>query len=146
MTGMIAIAFVQSAAFCGLLNAGVQHAGEKALVKALVEVADRPQLVPDPAFLHALLKFLQDVEGEIIFRHGLISGFGGQHATLDGKMNPFQPLRVEESSRVSQDHPAVAGDRRYAPPASIGEGLGAIADHFTSLKELRDKGVLLECL
>src|ERR1039458_4851285 len=99
MAGMIAVARAQPAASRGLLNAGIQQSRQKTLVEALVEVADRPQLILDPAFLHPLVEFLQNFEGEIIFCHGLIGSFRSQHAALDGQMNSDR-----KSTRLNSSH------------------------------------------
>src|SRR5450755_4185119 len=112
MPSMIAVMRAHSATTGHLLDAGVHHARQKAPVEALVEVADWPQLLFDPALVYALLKFLQHVERVVIFRHRLKGSFGCQHAALDGEMNPFQSLRVQETSGVAQNHPTIARDRR----------------------------------
>jgi hypothetical protein len=52
-----------------------------------MEIADRPKLVLDPAGFYPLLEFRQNVEGEVVFRHGLIRSLACQHSALDGQMD-----------------------------------------------------------
>src|SRR5664279_4389752 len=146
MPSVIAVVRTQSTAPRSLLNAGVQHPRQKTLVEALVEIADWPQLLFDPAFVHALLEFLEDVERVVILRHRLKGSFGGQHAALDSEMNPLQPLRIQEAGGVAQNHPTIARNRRDAPPASVRERLRAITDHLAAFKKFRNERMLLEFL
>src|SRR5271169_3372676 len=61
-------------------------------------------------------------------------------------MNSLKTLRIQEACRVAQHHPAIAGQRRNAPPAAVRQRLGAVADHLSAFEQLGDKRVFLELL
>src|SRR5215470_8169993 len=61
-------------------------------------------------------------------------------------MDSLQPGCVEESSGVTDDHPAISRNWRYRPPAVIGHGLGAVPDHLSAFEQSTDKRMLLEFL
>src|SRR5579864_1993486 len=61
-------------------------------------------------------------------------------------MDSFQTLRIQESGGVADDHPAIASKRRNRPPAAIWQRFRAIAHHFATLEQLRNKWMSLEFL
>src|SRR5579863_5703840 len=111
-----------------------------------MEVAYGPQLFLDPAVLDARLECLQHGQGEITLRHCIESGFSGEHAALDRKVDALQALRIQETRGVAENHPAIARKRWYGPPAAVGQRLGAVAHHLSTFQQLGDKRVLLEFL
>src|ERR1700680_2499693 len=113
------------------------------MLESLMEVADLPKLVFDPAGFDSLLESAQRGGRRIIFQQRLESSFCCEHAALNRQMNSLQPLRIEEAGGVAEDHPAVACDRRNRPPAAIGQRLRAVANHLGAFKQLRNEWVLL---
>src|SRR5581483_7988876 len=73
-------------------------------------------------------------------------GLRRQHSALNRKMDSLEALRVEESSGIAKDHPAIAGNRRNRIPAPVRQRLRAIADHLAAFKQFGDEGMLLENL
>src|SRR6266436_6490463 len=61
-------------------------------------------------------------------------------------MNPLQARGIQEAGGVSDDHPAIAAERRQRPPSSIGKRLGAVADHLAASEQLANKRMLFEGL
>ena len=143
-SGWIAVA--QAASAGELLQPGVDHSAPESMLEALMEVADLPEFVLDPARFHSLLKITERGGREIIFLQRLERGFGGQHAALDGQMNALQPLRIQEAGGVAEDHPAIAGHRRNRPPAAVGQRLRAVANHLAAFEQLGHKRMPLELL
>src|SRR5271157_919270 len=146
MPGFVRIVRAQTTSAGELLNAGMKHAGEEAVLESLMEVTHRPQFGLDPTFLDAILEGLQRLKRKIVFHHAVEGSLRRQHSALDRQMNPFEPLRIQESGGVSEHHPAVARERRNAPPTPVRQGLRAVADHLSILQQLGDEGVLLKFL
>ena len=112
---------METAAARDLLESGVEHAGAESVLESLMEVANLPEFVFDPAGLDFRLECRERRGGEVIFHQRVEGGFGGEHAALDGEMNAFEALRVEESGGVAEDHPAIARNGRDRPPSAVGQ-------------------------
>src|SRR5271157_589887 len=146
MPGFVRVVRTETTSSGELLNASMKHAGEEAVLESLVEVAHRPQLGLDPTSLNAVLEGLQHLKRKIVVHHAVEGSLCRQHSALDREMNSFKPLRIQESGGVAQHHPAVARERRNAPPPPVRQGLRAVADHLSTLQQLGDEGVLLKFL
>src|SRR5262249_47008737 len=94
MPRMRGIAVPKSAATGELLQASMDHPDEESLFESLMEVANLPQLFFNPTRVDALLKPCQRLGGRIVGLKRFTCSFGSQHSALDGKMNPFQALRI----------------------------------------------------
>src|SRR5436305_1697942 len=133
MSCMRRVPRVQTTPTGELLQSGMEHAFEEAVLEALMEVAHRPQLFPDPAPVHALLELAERIDGVVAGVERIECGLCREHAALDRQVDTLQPLRIEEAGRVAHDHPAIATDGRDRPPAAIWQRLRAIADHLAAL-------------
>ena len=145
VSGVGGVALHQAAAAGDLLQGRVRHPLEQAALESLVEVAHREssRLIQ---LSRPLLERLQLRGGKIAGQQRVERGFRGQHAALDGQVNAFEPLRVEEAGRVADDHPAVARQRRHRPPSAIRQRLGAVADHLAAFEQAAYERMLLEGL
>ena len=123
-------AIAQAASSGDLLQSGIQHSHPKAAFESLMKVADFPELIFDPTLLDLLLKLTECRRRRIAFRQRIESRFGREHATLDGEVNAFQALRIQEAGGVAENHPSVTRDWRNRPPSAVGQRLCAIADHL----------------
>src|SRR5437773_1148425 len=77
------IAVTQAASAGNLLQTGMQHSPPESVLEALMEVANLPQLIFDPARLDAFLVAAECRSGEIVFLDSFKSCFRGQHTTLN---------------------------------------------------------------
>ena len=137
---------MQAASAGELLQGRVQQAGDQPVLKALMEVAYFPQFVFDPAGIHALFVLLEPGGGEIIFEQRGKCSFRGEHAALDSQMNALEPLRIQETGGVPNDHPAIAGQGRHGEPSAIRKCLCAVADHLAPAQQPRDQRMHFEIL
>ena len=83
------VAVAHAASAGDLLDSGVDHAAPEAMFEALMEVANFPQFVFDPAVFNFLLIRAKRGSREIIFLQSFECSFGGQHSALDRQMNSF---------------------------------------------------------
>src|SRR6202023_1308538 len=111
-----------------------------------MEIAHFPQLIFDPAGIDALLILPEPGFAEIVFEECGKSCFCGEHSALNGQVNALEALRVQEAGRVTDDHPAVAGERRHGEPSAIGKRLGAVPDHLAATQHAGDEWMGLEYL
>src|SRR5438045_1993950 len=126
------IALAQSATAGALLQAGMNHAAQAAMLESLMKVADLPKLIFDPTSCDSLCVLPHSRGREIVALHRVESCFGRQHAALDGKMNALEPMRVKQAGGVASDHPAIASQSWQRPPSPVGKSLGAVTDHFAA--------------
>ena len=91
---MRGIAVAQAAAAGDHLQPGVEHARKHAVLESLMQVANFPEFVFDPAGFDFLLETCQRRRRRIVFFQRFESGFGGEHAALDREMNSFQPRGI----------------------------------------------------
>src|ERR1700757_1431608 len=103
MAGMRRVPIAKATASSELLQAGVEHAGEKSLFKCLMEVTHLPQFFFDPAGVDFFLELAERRGGGIAFRERIEGRLGGEHAALDGEVNALQALRVHEARRVTEN-------------------------------------------
>src|SRR5207302_4443644 len=116
------------------------------MLEALVEVADFPQLLFYPAVLDSSLEVAQGCCRRVPLFESFEGCFRREHAALDGEMNSFEPLRIQKSGGVTQDHPAVSGNRRDRPPPTVRKRLGAVTNHLAALEQIGDEGMFFEFL
>ena len=83
---------MQAATAGNLLNRGMEQPGDKPLLKALMEVADFPELVFNPAGIDAFFVLLEPGLAEIVFEQRAEGRFRGEHAALDGQVDALEPL------------------------------------------------------
>src|SRR5215472_6090515 len=140
------IAVPQAAAAGELLQARMEHPCTESFFESLVEVAHLPEFGLDPAGIDSVLELTERGDRRIVLAESFEGGFRGQHSALDREMDSLQALRIEEAGRVAKDHPAVAGYRWNRPPSTIGQRLGAVADHLSAGEQAGDERMLLEVL
>src|SRR6202451_1435486 len=102
------IPVAQAAAAGELLYSGVEQAREESVFESLVEVADLPKLIFDPAGFDFLLETAQRGGRRIIFLQRVEGSFGSQHPALDRQMNSLEALRVEKTGGVAENHTTIA--------------------------------------
>src|SRR5437667_6566583 len=124
----------------------MKHAAHETVLESLVKVTDLQKFISDPTGFDLLRVTANGGGGKIAAFHGVECRLRRQHAALDRQVNAFQPLRVEQSRRVTSDHPAIARHARQRPPTAIGKSLGAIADHLAAGQQIANERVLLKTL
>src|SRR4051794_6639291 len=105
MPRLICVMRVQSTSARKLLNTGVEHSREKAVLEPLMKITYRPKLSFDPTFFDAVLKLLENIERVVIFRHGFKGRLGSQHPALDRQVNALKALRIQEARGISKNQP-----------------------------------------
>src|SRR5689334_9053036 len=100
MAGMSSVTIVQTASSGNLLDGGVEHTFQHSVLEALMEVADLPELFSNPALVHARWIIGQLSLTEVVVEQRLVSRLCREHAALNGEVNPFESLRVEEAGGV----------------------------------------------
>src|SRR5262249_7960662 len=86
------IAAAHAASACELLNAGVNHPTPEAVLEPLMEVANLPEFLFDPAVIDFLLVGTQCGSRKIVLPQSCECGFRCHHSALDCQMDPLQPL------------------------------------------------------
>src|SRR5437764_11283092 len=92
VAGMSGVTLVKPASERDLLQGRMDHAFEHSVFEGLVEVANLPQLVANPAFVHAALIAGKLIRAEVTVDERFICRLGGKHSTIDCEVNPFQAL------------------------------------------------------
>src|SRR2546425_12195635 len=81
------IAVTQAASAGNLLQTGMQHSPPESVLEALMEVANLPQLIFDPARLDSFLVVTEGRSRKVLLLESFKSRFRGQHTTLNRQMN-----------------------------------------------------------
>src|SRR5258708_32740523 len=140
----IAIADAASAGY--ELQGSVEHSRVKALLESLMHVADFPEFLFDPTGFDFFLVRAERGGGGILFLQSFEGGLSGEHAALDGEVNPLQSGGVQEAGGIAENHPAIARNRRNRPPAAVWHRLRPVANHLSAFQQLRDQRMLFELL
>ena len=101
IAGCSRIAVVKAASARDLLQAHVEHAGPQAMLEALVEVADLPELFFNPAGFDAALEITEGGCRRVALFERFEGRLGGERAALDRQVDALQPGGIQESCRVS---------------------------------------------
>ena len=128
------------------LDAGVEQAGEQAVLESLVEVAHAPELGGGPRVLDAPLVAGEALRREVAGQQALEQRLGGEHARLDREVDALEPGAVQESARVAAQEQAVGRELRHRPPAALGDRLGAVGDRLAALEQRPHQRMGLEAL
>src|SRR5438445_172617 len=84
----------------GFEHAHVEHAGPQAMLEALVEVADLPELFFNPAGFDAALEITEGGCRRVALFERFEGRLGGERAALDRQVDALQPGGIQESCRV----------------------------------------------
>eukprot|EP00754_Rhynchopus_humris_P041393 Rhum_TRINITY_DN24970_c0_g1::Rhum_TRINITY_DN24970_c0_g1_i1::g.180719::m.180719 len=132
-----------------LREAGVRDASPEVLGEDLANVPHLVQLLVQPRVLElalvrlhllavlTLLATLEDV---------LVRGLRGKHAALHRRVRSLDLRKVQEASRVADQHATGEGELRQGQKTALGERARAVRDARTSLKELGHLRVRLPLL
>ena len=124
----------------------MNHAVPETVFESLVEVANFPQFIFDPARFDFLLQSAEGCCREIIILERFERSLRRQHSALDREMNPLQPLRVQESRGVAKNHPTITCNRRNRPPPTVRQRLRTVANHLSAFKQLGHKRMPFQLL
>src|SRR6266852_2845122 len=89
------------------------------------------------------LKRAQLVRGRVARFQCFKNGLGGEHSALDGHVNAFEALRIEEAGGIPDDQAAVHIGPRHGIPSTCGNGFCSVADQLASLEKFLQEGMRL---
>ena len=144
MTGFGSVAGIEPPPAGDHLQRRVKHSLEKSSLEALMVIPYLPEFLVHPARFPLGFKLLQPSEGKIIRRHGFGNRFRRQHSGLERQVDSLQPLRIQESRRVTHRQRPFHCRREQRKVAAFGNRLRAVADHLPVFKQTPDKRVHLE--
>src|SRR5579862_5513145 len=111
-----------------------------------MEIANGPQFLLQPAALDFFRIFLQRVRRGISGAERFVNGFGGEHPALDRRMNPLEPLRIQQARRIANDQPAIDVIARLRIPPAVGYGFRAVPYELAAFQNFLHEWMRLESL
>src|SRR5205085_5009012 len=94
------------------LQSDVREPEPAAVLEGRVEVSHASKLFRDPTLAYEAPVALELLLRVVLCEQRVEDGLRGEHAALDGRVNTFEPLRVEEARRVAYEQEAVAVELR----------------------------------
>src|SRR5438876_3648629 len=111
-----------------------------------MNVAYGIELTPDRSFVDLRFELLEPRCRHVAGADGIERRIGGQHARPHGEVDAFQPHRIHEPGRVTNDERAARVTARNRVPAALGQRFRAVAHHLPAFDDLPDERVQLEAV
>ncbi len=128
------------------LQSRVREIRPEPMTESLMKIPDFPKLFFYPARLDFLGKRTERFLGRVARGQGFINCFRSEHPALDGHVDAFESLRIEEAGCVADDEAAIDIGTRHGIPAAFGNRLGAVAHEFAAFEDTANERMHIEFL